>query len=323
MRIYEWLRIKTNQRWAAFAVGFFVLGWIYLFFYSPPVDFPLGEIISINSGESLQSITDILYDAHIIKSPFTFRTHVILLGGEKRVIAGDYLLDKREGPADLAYRLVNGKFHLDETKITIPEGWNIFQIGDYLDKTLVNFNKNQFLALAKNKEGYLFPETYFVSPTVKPDTIINRMNETFEEKILTVSGIATSSHNLKDIITMASILENEARTKESRQIVAGILWKRLAIGMPLQVDSTFSYINGKTSEELTLSDLQIDSPYNTYLYKGLPPGPISNPGLEAINDAMNPIVTKYLYFLSSKDGETIHYAKTFEEHIANKQKYLK
>ena len=317
------MRTKKEKRIALLTLSFFIFVCIYLFFHKTPKDFPLGQVVSINSGESLQSITDILHDAHIIKSPFTFRAHVILLGGEKRVIAGDYLLDKREGPADLAYRLVNGKFHLNETKITIPEGWNIFQIGDYLDKNLIDFNKSQFLTLAKNKEGYLFPETYFVSPTAKPDTIINRMNQTFEEKILTVSGIATSSHKLKDIIIMASILENEARTKESRRIVAGILWKRLALGMPLQVDATFSYINGKTSDELTLADLQIDSPYNTYLYKGLPPGPISNPGIEAMNDAVSPIITKYLYFLSSKDGETIHYARTFEEHIANKKKYLK
>jgi UPF0755 protein len=147
------------------------------------------------------------------------------------------------------------------------------------------------------------------------------MNKVFLQKIETISGLATSTHSLKDSIIMASILENEARTTESRKIIAGILWKRLYLGMPLQVDSTFSYINGKNTYDLTLDDLKINSPYNTYLYKGLPPGPISNPGLDAINDAIYPTKTPYLYFLSSKSGD-MYYAKTFEEHKRNKELYL-
>ena len=304
-----------------FVVGLFVLFWLYVFWHMPPKDFPLGQVVTVVSGESLQSITNALYDAHVIKSPFVFRTHVILLGGERRVIAGDYLLDRKEGPADLAYRLVAGEFHLPVTKITIPEGWNIFQIGDYLQKNLIDFDKKTFLNLAKEKEGYLFPDTYFISPTTKPDVIIDRMKETFNQKILTISNFSTSTHSLKDIITIASILENEARTTESRRTIAGILWKRLSLDMALQVDSTFVYINGKNTYDLTIDDLKIDSPYNTYIYRGLPPTPIGNPGLDAITSAITPITTKYLYFLSSKDG-TMHYAKTFDEHVRNKELYL-
>ena len=304
-----------------FCFGFFALSGIYIYFHLPPADFPIGQVVTIYSGESLQTITESLYNSHIIKSPFTFRAHVIIQGGERRLIAGDCLLDKKEGPADLAYRLVNGKFHLTLAKITIPEGWNIFQIGDYLKANLMNFNKIQFLSLAKKEEGYLFPDTYFVSPTSKPEVIIDKMKKTFNEKIISVAGIATSTHKLKAIIIMASILENEARTTESRRTIAGILWKRLSLGMPLQVDSTFSYINGKNTYELTIDDLKIDSPYNTYVYRGLPPGPIGNPGLEAINSVINPISTKYLYFLSSKSG-VMYYAKTFDEHVKNKLLYL-
>lgn len=129
------------------------------------------------------------------------------------------------------------------------------------------------------------------------------------------------NRKISDVIIMASILEGEALPKD-RQVVAGILWKRLSIGMPLQVDATFRYINGKGTYDLTADDLKIDSPYNTYIHKGLPPGPISNPGIDAISASLNPIPTKYLYYLTEKDG-TIHYAKTFTEHIANKNKYLK
>ncbi len=306
-----------------FLAGFFVLGCVYIFFHIPPKDFPLGKVVTIESGQSLQQITSILYSQHIIYSPFFFRVHVIIQGGEKKVQAGDYLLDRREGPADLAYRLVHGQFHLETFKATIPEGWNIFQIGDYLEKNLIDFNKKKFLALAKNKEGYLFPDTYFVSPTVKPDAVISLMQNNFNQKITSVnwSTWQVDQFDLKKVIIIASILEEEARTTENRRIVAGILWKRLALGMPLQVDSTFSYINGKTSEQLTLDDLKIDSPYNTYLYKGLPPTPIGNPGLDAITSAITPIKTSYLYFLSSKSG-VMYYAKTFDEHKRNKELYL-
>lgn len=313
--------IKKRKQIAFFITGFIILSGIYVFFHMPPKDFPINQVFTVNSGESLQSITNSLYNAHIIKSPFFFRTAVIMQGGEKRVIAGDYLLDQKVGPVDLAYRLVNGKFHLEARRITIPEGWNIFVMSDYFGKNLINFDKKQFLKLAKNKEGYLFPDTYFVSPTTKPEALISIMNENFNNKIVSVSRIATSTHKLKEIITMASILENEARTTESRRIIAGILWKRLSLGMPLQVDSTFLYINGKGTFELTASDLKIDSPYNTYLYKGFPPGPIGNPGLDAITSAINPITTKYLYFLSDKSG-MMHYAKTFEEHKRNRELYL-
>ena len=306
-----------------FLVGFFILACIYIFFHRPPKGFPLGEVVTIESGQSLQEITNSLYEKHIIYSPFFFRAHVIMQGGEKKVQAGDYLLDKREGPADLAYRFVHGKFHLEPRKITIPEGWNVFQIASYLDKSLIDFDEKQFLLLAKNKEGYLFPDTYFVSPTIKPDAVVELMENNFTQKITSVdwSTWQVDQFDLNKVIIMASILENEARTTDSRRVIAGILWKRLSLDMPLQVDSTFSYINGKNTYELTLDDLKIDSPYNTYLYKGLPPTPISNPGLDAITSALTPIKSNYLYFLSSKSGD-MYYAKTFEEHKRNKELYL-
>ncbi len=294
---------------------------IYLFLHTPPKDFPVGEVFSVSNGESLEEITNNLYDRNIIKSPLVFRSRVILLGGEKRVIAGDYLLDRKEGPVDLAQRFVRGKFHLDIKKITIPEGWNVFEIADYLSKSLLKFDKDKFITLSQPKEGYLFPDTYFVSPAIKPEDLIEKMAKTFNEKIPSVPGISTTTYKLKDIITMASILEREARTMESRRIIAGILWKRIQVGMPLQVDVSFLYINGKNTYDLTLADLKIDSLYNTYKYKGLPIGPIGNPGVDSIWAAMNPITTKYLYFLSSRSGK-MYYARTFEEHKKNKALYF-
>jgi UPF0755 protein len=149
------------------------------------------------------------------------------------------------------------------------------------------------------------------------------MKNNFIEKIKTLDDkIKYFNKPLADIIKMAGILEEEARTMETRRVVAGILWKRLSMGMPLQVDSSFKYINGKISKTLTLDDLQIDSPYNSYTHKGLLPTPISNPGLGAIEAAITPIKTSYLYFLTD-DAGNMHYGKTFEEHVANKEKYLR
>lgn len=314
--------LSSKQKYATILlVGFFVFSGIYVYMHMPPTTFPLGEVITIKSGETLQEIASNLKKENAIKSPFFFRFAVALLGGEKKLIAGDYLLDKREGPVELARRITKGDFHLVTFKATIPEGWSVVQIADYFKSNLEDFDRSKFLALAKSKEGFLFPDTYFVSPKIKPEVLIEIMSKNFDEKIKTVKGLSTSTISLKDIITMASILEEEARTTESRRMVAGILWKRLSMGMPLQVDSTFLYINGKTTYELTSSDLKIDSPYNTYRYKGLPPGPISNPGLDSINSAINPISSKYLYFLSSKSGN-MYYATTFEQHKRNKQLYL-
>jgi UPF0755 protein len=322
MKLYFYkYNIRPKKTVIAFGVVFFV-AILYLFLHTPPSDFPVGKVFRVAPGESLEAITSNLYDMKVIRSPFVFRTTVIILGGEKKLIAGDYLLDKTSSPVDLAYRLTNGKFHLDIVKITIPEGWNVFEIGDYLSKTQIDFDIQRFVSLAKPKEGYLFPDTYFVSKAVKPEDLIEKMYKTFNDKVADIRGLSTTTFELKDVIIMASILEKEARTMESRRIIAGILWKRLSLGMKLQVDATFSYINGKRTFDLTLDDLKIDSPYNTYVYKGLPPGPIGNPGEDSITAAINPIKTNYLYFLTSRDGTKMYYARTFEEHVRNKEKYL-
>ncbi len=149
------------------------------------------------------------------------------------------------------------------------------------------------------------------------------MHQTFKKRIATLtSEVEKFGKPVSEIVILASLLEEEASTSEDRRIVSGILWKRLSMGMLLQVDATFQYINGKGSLELTLDDLKIDSPYNTYKYKGLPPTPISNPGLDSIRAAVIPTKTNYLYYLSERDG-TMHYATTFAEHLRNKARYLR
>ena len=182
------------------------------------------------------------------------------------------------------------------------------------------FNNREFMSRAQ--EGYLFPDTYFPRPGESTDAILSVFDNTFRSKISKIQKeIKASGHTLEELLTMASILEKEASKTKDRQQIAGVLWYRVKIGMPLQVDAVFPYILGKNTFQLTTDDLKFDSPYNTYTNKGLPPGPINTPGLDSILAAATPIKSKYLYFLSDKAGN-FHYAVTYAQHLANKKKYL-
>jgi UPF0755 protein len=312
---------KNRKKVIAFLVALVVAIFISVII-SPPADFPSGKVVTVSDGESLEQITTALQNAHIIRSSFIFRSAVILFGGERKVVASDYLLKKPESALLLAYRFAFGKTNIALIKITIPEGWNSKQISTYLATHLPNLDQVKFQDIANRNEGYLFPDTYFVSPLITPELLMTKMQDNFFQKVASVSQIKTFGKPFYDIVIMASMLEDEARTTADRQIVAGILWKRLSLGMPLQVDSTIAYVTGKSLTELTASDLKIKSPYNTYLYKGLPPGPVGNPGLDALTSAVTPTTTNYLYYLSDKDG-LMHYATTFVEHQKNIAKYLK
>ncbi len=317
-----------KQKFLGFSIFIFVVlcAWVYVALTAPPGNFPLGTVVTIPADTSLISVTNELRADHVISSPLIFRSAVILFGGEKSVVAGDYLLDKPDNVFALAVRFVRGSFHLQPVKVTVPEGWNVYQISDELGTRIPRFDTAGFLAYAKGDEGYLFPDTYFISPLATPQTVISTMRANFDTSTATlmpaIENFETTQHvSLADIITMASILEGEAKTTTDREIVAGILWKRLTLGMPLQVDSTFMYINGKNTYQLSAADLKIDSPYNTYIYAGLPPTPINNPGLDSITSAISPTATNnYLYFFSGRDG-TMHYAVTYADHLKNIAKY--
>ena len=168
----------------------------------------------------------------------------------------------------------------------------------------------------------MYPDTYLFLPDVSEVNVLNLLLRTFEEKtkdIFVERGL--SEQEVADVINLASIVEEETFNNEDRRIVAGVLLNRLEINMPLQVDVTFQYINGKNSYTLTVADLKEDSPYNTYVNRGLPPTPISSPSLESIMAVLDPVPSEYLYFLSSRSG-VMYYAKTFEGHIRNRQLYL-
>lgn len=280
---------------------------VWVLFVRPPLYSP--NAVTIPEGVSIRDAGVLLKEGGAIVSAQAFSFFSELFGGARY---GTYLFDHPASVIEVAWMVSRGG-NAPTVRVTIPEGASVREARAILEQALLGFDSERFASLAEPHEGYLFPETYFFAPGVSPVTIVESMRATFDDM---TKDLAPS----RDVIIMASLLEKEARQYETRQVIAGILWKRLDAGMPLQVDAVFGYILGTGTINPTFEQLKIDSPYNTYTNKGLPPGPIGNPGLNAIEAALNPTKTPYWYYLTGSDG-LMHYAKTFEEHVANR-KYL-
>src|SRR3989344_581249 len=284
---------------------------------APPKGFPTNSVFRVTSGSSLSRISDELSASSLIRSSFLFETYLRFSGKAEDIKAGDYFFDKPQTIFEIAGRLTRNEFNLTSTKVTIPEGLSSREVAPLLKKALPFFDEKQFIAEAVSKEGFLFPDTYLFLPNVTPKEVIHLMEETFMKRVATIEKeIWAFKKPIRDIVIMASIVEKEARTTETRQKIAGILWKRLAKRMPLPVDVVFPYIFEGKPFDLTDGDLKVDSPYNTYLHARLPPGPITNPSLDSIRAAVTPIETPYFYYLADKKGE-MYYAVTYEEHVRN------
>jgi len=295
------------------------------------------KIFLIEQGQSFLEISENLEKEGLIQNRIPCIIYLFLTGKYKQLQAGRYSLSSVMAVPEMVEKIISGK--IAEIKITIPEGFTLKQIEDRLIEKQLPVNggiTNRKITLYKegfdfltglsnkiNLEGFLFPDTYYFAYEVTFDQILRKMLENFGEQIaLYQSKITDSDFSLFEIITMASLIEKEVRTLEDKKLVSGILWKRLENNMPLQVDATITYITGKKTVKVTLEDLKIDSPYNTYKYKGLPAGPICNPGLESIQAALYLEESEYWFYLSTPEGETI-FSKTLEEHQIAKNKYLK
>jgi UPF0755 protein len=273
---------------------------ILFFFLNAPVDFPVGTIVGVDEGESLRSVSLKLKQEHIIRSRLVFEAFIILYGGEKHIKVADYYFEGRLPVYEIARRIEKGERNLAPIKVTIPEGFNTTEIAQLVALKLPSFNKENFLVKAKPLEGRLFPDTYFFLTDDDEAVVLKSMQDNFEDKFGPLRPqILSIGKTEKDIIIMASLVEGEAKGENDRAYIAGILWRRLAIGMALQVDVA----------------------PETYKVRGLPRNPVGNPGLKAISATMYPQKSDYLYYLHDRDGN-IHYAKTFAEHRANIKKYL-
>jgi len=303
-------------------IALVLLAFFYVSNIKAPKDFPVNTFVKIEKGQSLSEVSSDFKDSSIIRSPLWFETFTILLGGEKKVMAGDYFLNKKENAFSIATKVTRGQFGLIPVNVLVYEGYTIFDIADLFEKRFSEFDKEEFIKLAKDKEGYLFPDTYSFLPNIEAKDVIKDLSNNFKNKIQSIEEeISKSDKSLEEIIIMASIIEKEARTNENKKIISGILWKRIEIGMALQVDAVFPYISGKNTYQLSLEDLKIDSPYNTYKYPGLPIGPIANPGMESILATINPTESPYLFYLTGRDGK-MYYAEDFKQHLVNKRLYL-
>lgn len=295
--------------------------WGWFGVYQPPAFFPLKTIVTIPEGTTLSGVARILQREQVVHSALAFRMLVTFFH-EEQIRAGDYYFNERLTLSKVAERFTRGEFGLEPLRVTIPEGTTTYQMAEIFENRFERFNTGEFLMLAEEKEGYLFPDTYFFLPNVTTSQILTTMERTFYERLHTLEDkIAVFGRPVHEVVTMASLLEKEAREYDERQIIAGVLWGRLEIEMPLQVDAVFGFIEKTDTFSPKYSHLEIESLYNTYRNKGLPPGPIGSPSLEAIEAAVTPVDTDALFYLHGRDG-TLHIAQTYREHLVNRRSYL-
>ncbi len=298
----------------------------------------ISKSIIIEKGATAREIALKLRAEGIISDPYLFLFHSFFGNKWNKLQAGEYLLDSSMSNQEIIDIIQKGK--TAKESVTIVEGWDAKNIAEYLESKemfskqevmdkINEFNPGQFEFLAdkpKNLglEGYIFPDTYFLEKNDGLENILIKALENFDRKLTEDLKNETRKQNKRifEIITMASMIEKEVITLEDKQIVSGILWKRLKTGIPLQVDATVLYAMEINNGKVFTKDTKIDSPYNTYRYAGLPVGPICNPGLESIKAAIFPQESAYWYYLSKPTKETV-FSKTLEEHNIAKAKYLK
>lgn len=306
---------------------------------------PLGgsqpQNITIEKGQGVKEIAALLEKQNLIRSGFWFETYVWLEGSQAKLQAGEYALNPGLNIPGTVKLLSGGEIVENDVWVTIPEGFTLRQIKSRLaENSLMSVegleNKKvgdfigdyNFLADAPkgaSLEGFLFPDTYKYKKDASQGAIAQKMLDNFDKKLTRKMREDIGARGLKvfDVIIMASIIEREGKSASDKKIISGIFWKRLSDKYPLESDATLSYIFDDKIDRHTIEQTKVDSPYNTYKYFGLPPGPINNPGLDAILAAIYPETSPYYFFLTKPDTGEAVFAKNLQEHDQNKVKYLK
>lgn len=286
------------------------------------------QIFVIPQGWGISQIGERLQQEGLIKNQLVFKIMVVKEGLAKELQAGDFRLSPSMNLIEITQTLTHGTI---DTWVRIPEGLRREEIGkiitDSFTQQEAEFDLKDFLNKTKNKEGFLFPDTYLIPKDATPENIIKIMEDNFEKKFTTLTLNTNLSKN--QIVILASLIEREAKYDKDRAIVAGILLKRLKKGWPLQVDASVQYAKAteiRNSEKwwlpITSQDIkETDSPFNTYKNQGLPPTPICSPGLSSLKAVANPQDSDYWFYLSDNAGN-IHFAKTLEEQEENINRYL-
>jgi UPF0755 protein len=290
---------------------------------TPPNTFTPGIEFVISPGMSTRSIGKSLYTTGLIRSEWFFYILNVLNTESGTLKAGTYRFEVPLSTTGLLAKLKVGDFTANLQRITFPEGITVRMMADIIAaNNFPDFNKTTFLDLASQQEGLLFPDTYFVPKTFTAEDWYELLATTHITVLTELRNQYTSTLTDYEIVTLASILEREANTPESKRMVSGILQNRLAIDMALQADATMEYVLDKPLGELVPSDLEIESPYNTYLNPGLPPTPIGNPGRTALQAAFNPTPSSYFFYITGNDG-VFYYAEDFDQHRLNIERHLR
>ena len=292
------------------------------------------QVLVIEKGQTGSEIADMLFERGLIRSTQGFKLWLYLSGTNDKLQTGHYQIPNKVTVRELISLLQEG--HVESIRVTIPEGYTVGDIAIVLEKNQIMKAKD-FLAEAKTYvpypymkgtkpatypvEGFLFPSTYEIPVGATPREVIQMMADEMNRYLTPAvkKQIQAQHMSIHDFVTLASIVERESLFDADRSTIAGVFKKRLAHGIPLQSDATISYVLGYAKENVTIGDTQLQSPYNTYVSKGLPPGPIANPGKKSLDAVLHSENTDYLYFVADKEGHN-HFSKTYEEHLAEVNK---
>lgn len=328
------MRSRSARKFAAVLVGLVIVGATVAVHWYRGATEPVSEsgqmvLVEIERGSGASAIARQLEERGLIRSAAAFEILLSLSGQAGSLRAGHYELSPTMDAAKVAQTLASGEVAV--RRVTIPEGLRLGEIAERLAQAGL-VSEEEFLEAAvpsnlagqaqvelpeDSLEGYLFPETYdFEVGTSATDTAARMLRELDDQFAKPhEQQIAASTLSLHEIITLASLVEREAKTPEERELIAGVLTNRLDRGMLLQCDATVQYALGEHKARLTYDDLKMESSYNTYLHKGLPPGPIAAPGLASLTAALSPAQTDFLYYVAKPDGGHV-FSKTYDEHLA-------
>jgi len=318
-----------KKRIFSFILVFILLISSVLFYLIQPVnkEDELGIRIDIKSGSPAAQIAETLYNYKLIRSKTLFRILLNIRGLENSLKAGVYSIKPSENIFEIMDLLVKGR--VSTYRVTIPEGYTIEEIAERLS-VLTFHSKEDFLRIARSNlgrdyldssnrtryplEGFLYPDTYIIPEEYQIEEIYEMMLSVFEERCLERLGNTEQDFTPYEIMIIASLVEKEARLDKEKPIIAGVIYNRIEQDMLLQIDASVQYVLKERKGRILYSDLKVDSPYNTYLYHGLPPGPISNPGAVSIEAALKPADVDYLFYFARDDGSHV-FSKTYSEHL--------
>ncbi len=279
------------------------------------------KVFVIPKGAAIRTIGNELKSEGLIRDPVVFFIYIKQNKLDQGIQAGSYKLSPSMDLPKIMDTIGHGTV---DTWVTIPEGLRSEEIAEILQEEIPTYSPD-WVGELKAQEGYLFPDTYLIPKDADVSTVISILKGNFSKKIGEI-GLSMEDPKLPEIITIASLIEREALRDDEKPLIASVIYNRLNDGIALNIDATLQYIKGKNGSGKwwavpTARDKQVDSPYNTYQNPGTPPGPIANPGIEAIRAAKTPASSGYYYYIHDANGN-VHFAKTLEDHNVNIQKYL-